>query len=108
MLHLRPHPEETQMKNPNKHGENDIIPAVMEVLKQRRAVQTSYLVEVVPGMLPLTDHDKEILPSRSDARITQIIRNLVSHRKLVRMKLATYQNRRLVITPKGMKYGEAA
>lgn len=86
------------------HGENDIIPMVMKILQRRGSVTTSYLVANVPDMLPLTPVDKEILRSRNDARITQIIRNLISHRTLERRGLATYRDGANFITKKGRAY----
>ena len=90
-----------------QHSENDIIYPAMLLLHQRRRVRTSYLVKEVPNILELTAVDKETLPSRGDARITQIVRNLVSHRKLQRLGYATYDGEFLTITEKGDRYVSA-
>lgn len=73
-----------------QHGENDIIPTVMGLLRKYGSLRTKFLVREVPKLLPLTPEDRAPLKNRSDTKITQVIRNLVSHRTLVKRGLATY------------------
>jgi transcriptional regulator with XRE-family HTH domain len=74
--------------------------------------ETSELIGLLQFALQPAGKDNEILDNRSDTRFSQIVRNMVSHRKspsnLIGAGYATYDKTRrgLVITGKGRAYLE--
>lgn len=81
--------------------ENDIIFPALLIISEHGAVSTSKLADTLEKLYRPTGEDAQILKNRSDRKIRQIVRNLVSHRKLDKMGLAKYVNGNLYITHLG-------
>lgn len=74
--------------------ENDLIIPALEILSNAEqpeiGMPTAELARKLREQVEPTQEDREILQGRRDDRLSQVIRNLVSHRTLERRGLATY------------------
>lgn len=99
----------TGMDVPTRIRERDIIIPVLEYLDESADgfMTTSDLIAALDLRFEPTGDDATILENRSDTRFSQIVRNIISHRKtstnLVGAGYATYDKTRrgLTITDKG-------
>mgnify|MGYP003393020595 CR=1 FL=1 len=90
-----------------RYTESDLIVPTLDFIKNNpRGVEMSTLVKYLILTLKPKGKDIKPNPSRKDSSFSQKVRNLTSHRTLVRKKLATYENRLLFITDIGKKYLE--
>lgn len=87
-----------------KHTEMAVVPAVLFELflaKSTEGLEMSDLKKKVLDRLTLTQADQEILASRSDRKIDQVIRNLVSNKTLERLGVAEKIDNKWKITNDG-------
>lgn len=89
-----------------KLGEGDLDISTLYTLNSRGPMNTSELKSTLKDMLNPTGENLDALVNRNDAKIDQIIRNLVSHRddlqsNLIYRDLVRYDNGVLSITDKG-------
>jgi hypothetical protein len=74
--------------------ENDLINPALRLLADAErpeiGLTTAELARQLRNMIQATQDDLESLRGRKDDRLSQVIRNLVSHRTLERRGLATY------------------
>lgn len=79
----------------DRTSERDLIIPALEVLLisdgNRYLVETRVLTRELRKRIKPTLADKEMLKGRNDDRLSQVIRNLVSHRTLEKQGLAIYQ-----------------
>lgn len=79
----------------SNYGEEQIATVALALLAQSPAgLSTSELIKLVTVALSPDGHDAEILANRRDTHFSQKVRNLVSHRKLVRRGYTTYDSSR--------------
>lgn len=75
-------------------AENDLVNLALRVLAAAENPEigmcTRDLASQLRREIPATSEDQEILAGRKDDRLSQVIRNLVSHRTLERRGLAVY------------------
>lgn len=86
--------------------EEDLIePSLLILAKAERGnhgpITTAQLKAALKATLPLSDEDQAPLKNRSDTKIDQIIRNLVSHRTLTRKELVHQEDGKFSITEAG-------
>lgn len=74
--------------------ERDLIVPALRILAEyahpERGMTTAELADRLRGQITPTAEDLEMLTNRKDDRLSQVIRNLVSHRTLERRGLAVY------------------
>ncbi|MBZ9893417.1 hypothetical protein LB545_03605 [Mesorhizobium sp. BR1-1-6] len=74
--------------------ENDLIMPALNILADAAqpeiGISTAELARKLREQVEPTAEDREILQGRTDDRLSQVIRNLVSHRTLERRGLAIY------------------
>lgn len=74
--------------------EKDLVVPALRAIRDNRDLDgilpTGDLAFILRGSITPTPADKEILKGRGDDRLSQVIRNLVSHRTLEKKGLATY------------------
>jgi hypothetical protein len=90
-----------------EYSERELILPTLVLLDQAvDGLTTSDLIRELTVILQPDGHDDEILPNRSDTYFSQKVRNLVSHRTLVRDGLETYNpdQQHHAITPAGRRY----
>lgn len=71
-------------------SEGDLILPALWVISENSGIATSSLIKKLEKIFRPTGEDAEILSGRSDTKFSQIVRNLVSHEKLVKLGYATY------------------
>ena len=80
--------------NKERTFERDLLlPALQALAESERAdigLSTKELAQTLRRKIVPTAKDMEKLPSRNDDRLSQVIRNLISHRTLERKGLAIY------------------
>jgi transcriptional regulator with XRE-family HTH domain len=102
----------TGVEGKSRISERDVIGPALDYLDRTEDgfLATSDLITALEMHFRPEGEDAEILKDRSDTRFSQIVRNLVSHRKsatnLIGAGYATYDKRRrgLTITGKGRDY----
>lgn len=74
--------------------ENDLVIPALKILADSEhpevGMPTTELAKKLREQIEPTEEDLESLQGRNDDRLSQVIRNLVSHRTLERRGLATY------------------
>src|SRR5688500_8600030 len=92
------------MKPP--YSESDLVLPALSILADAypNSVATGTLSARLRKVLKPEGDDLTILAGRSDDKFSQKVRNLHSHRTLVRSGLATYANGGFVITPVGVRF----
>ncbi len=83
-----------KMKGGRTSERNLIIPALTVLFNNggnEHIVETKILTSELRKHINPTHADQELLKGRSDDRLSQVIRNLVSHRTLEKQGLALYQ-----------------
>jgi hypothetical protein len=91
------------------YTESDLILPTLALLREHPAgLTTSELIRELSSRLELSEEDKRILKNRSDTHFSQKVRNLVSHKTLLKKELSDYErlpgNGRHTITDKGARY----
>ncbi|WP_147448121.1 hypothetical protein [Mesorhizobium sp. YM1C-6-2] len=80
---------------PGRTTEADLVLPALQILAESanpgRGLTTAELAKALRDRLVATEDDLKILEGRKDDRLSQTIRNLVSHRRLARQGLATYE-----------------
>ena len=78
----------------NRTSERELIEPALRLLAEpqnlHRGLATEDLAKRLRQAAVPTAEDLQILPSRKDDRLSQVIRNLISHRTLEKRGLATY------------------
>ncbi len=87
----------------NFFGEGDIYLLALRYIYRHPGCTTTDIRKYFKQILVLSNEDNMPLEGRSDSRIDQIIRNLVSHRTLERYGYAVRQDGRWFITQKGKR-----
>jgi hypothetical protein len=75
----------------DRTSEIDLVQPALQLLARHGPLETSELARLLRAIVRPHAVDLEILPSRKDDRLSQVIRNLISHRTLSRRGLATYE-----------------
>lgn len=70
-------------------------------------METSDIIAALVGRFRPEGEDNEILAKRSDTKFTQKVRNLKSHKTLLKAGLATHTYRGFKITPAGRRLVES-
>lgn len=94
--------------------ENELVVPTILILARPKFVEDGIsITELHPllrNLLKPAGHDLKIISGRSDDFFSQKVRNLVSHRKLDKLGLATYRKRwdqgRYYLTEKGRKFAD--
>ena len=93
-------------------SERELIKPALRVINLRDMTTTSDLIKELTASLKPTGKDAELLKNRKDTKFSQKVRNLVSHRTLVNLGVATYRrikrNGLHKITKKGQRYLRAS
>ena len=84
-----------------------LIVPVLWIIGLTPGIKTATIIDEVRNLIVPDEYADEILPSRTDARITQLVRNLRSHKTLERLGLATYTLGEWKITDSGKNLIEA-
>jgi hypothetical protein len=92
----------------SKHIEAELILPSLYLMSLRndRTITTTDLISELRELLKPDGEDLEILAGRKDDRFSQIVRNLVSHKTLVRLGYAEFSNSTFKITDDGLEYLE--
>ena len=61
--------------------ESEIVKPALKIIKDKPGITTSELIEELQKVVELYPGDKEILKGRNDTKFSQIVRNLISHKK---------------------------
>lgn len=61
--------------------ECDIVKPSLKIIKDNPGISTSELIKELQKIVELYPGDKEILTGRNDTKFSQIVRNLISHKK---------------------------
>jgi hypothetical protein len=75
--------------------EGDLVSPALRLIAEfgdpMYGLETSVLAKKLRGVVHASEEDLEILENRKDDRLSQVIRNLVSHRTLEKKGLAKYR-----------------
>lgn len=83
------------LRTPERTTEADLVKPALRILAEcanpERGLTTPELARAIRERLVPKEDDLKKLEGRKDDRLSQTIRNLVSHRRLARQGLATYE-----------------
>lgn len=83
------------LRSAERTTEADLVLPALQILAEcanpERGLTTPELARALRNRVTPKEDDLKILAGRKDDRLSQTIRNLVSHRRLARQGLATYQ-----------------
>lgn len=88
----------------SKYSETELILPALHIMSIKGSITTSDLIAELREILKPDGEDAMILKGRRDDRFSQIARNLVSHKTLVRLGYATFANSTFTITKTGLDY----
>src|ERR1700719_4691853 len=80
----------------NRISETDLVIPALEIMRSQSNgfVTTTDLISVLERRFNPAGKDAEIIPQRSDTYFSQKVRNLISHRTLVKHGYARYDRQR--------------
>jgi len=67
--------------NKKRVKESEIVKPALKIIKDNPGISTSELIKELQRIVELYPGDKEILAGRNDTKFSQIVRNLISHKK---------------------------
>lgn len=86
-------------------SENElIVPSLYLLSNTPEGLTTTELMRDLREIVALDDDDRRPLRHRNDDHFSQKVRNLVSHRTLIRLSYATFHNGQFKITKEGLEY----
>lgn len=65
--------------------ESEIVKPALKIIKDNPGISTSELIKELQKIIELYPGDKEILAGRNDTKFSQIVRNLISHKKIINL-----------------------
>lgn len=90
-------------RDPTRISEGDMVLPALEALSQHegKGLTTTDLISILRDVLKPTGQDIIISPHRNDDYFSEKVRNLRSHRKLEKLKVATFDGERYHISAVG-------